>query len=421
MRIHLPDNVKFIIKTLQENGYEAFAVGGCVRDSILGRIPEDWDITTSAKPEQTKALFRRTIDTGIEHGTVTIMLGKEGYEVTTYRIDGAYEDSRHPKEVSFTTNLEEDLKRRDFTINAMAYNDVVGIVDIFGGLADIEDRTIRAVGEARERFSEDALRILRAVRFAAQLDYRIENITFEAIKEFAPKLVNISAERIHTELSKLLLSKYPEIISIADESRILDYVMKEYSNLSIEEKKKTLKALKIATDEEFIFEKKETLSLRMAILMHRFAGKEEKGEEILRRLKLDNETISYVKRLVKYYDTELLEEPAYIRRLVVECGQDLMELLFAIKKCISLAEPEAKEGIEKIDRVRNIYYKILDAGDCINMKDMMLSGNDLIKAGMQPGRQMGQVLNYLFSEVLKDPEKNNKDILLEMAFNYDKE
>ena len=167
-KIDIPDSVKLIIDVLEKNGYEAFAVGGCVRDTILNRKPQDWDITTSALPNQVKELFNRTIDTGIEHGTVTVMMKRVGYEVTTYRIDGEYNDSRHPESVEFTVNLIEDLKRRDFTINAMAYNPNVGLVDAFGGIDDIKNKVIRCVGQAEERFTEDALRILRAVRFSAQ-------------------------------------------------------------------------------------------------------------------------------------------------------------------------------------------------------------------------------------------------------------
>ena len=203
-RIQLPENVKYIIDTIMDAGYEAYAVGGCIRDSILGRVPDDWDITTSASPYQVKELFRRTIDTGIKHGTVTVMLDKEGYEVTTYRIDGEYEDSRHPKEVIFTANLKGDLKRRDFTINAMAYNEKTGLVDIFGGMNDIAQKIIRCVGSPMERFTEDALRMMRAVRFSAQLGYEIEKVTAVAIKKLAPNLSKISAERIQTELVKLV-------------------------------------------------------------------------------------------------------------------------------------------------------------------------------------------------------------------------
>jgi tRNA nucleotidyltransferase (CCA-adding enzyme) len=206
IKMKLPGQVHKIITTLQDHGYEAYAVGGCVRDSILGRIPGDWDITTSAMPEETKALFERTFDTGIEHGTITVLLDGEGFEVTTYRIDGEYEDSRHPKEVTFTRSLNEHLLRRDFTINAMAYNEKEGLVDIIGGIEDIERKTIRCVGDANARFSEDALRILRGIRFAAQLGFEIEEETKAGMTELAPTLKKISAERIQVELVKLLVS-----------------------------------------------------------------------------------------------------------------------------------------------------------------------------------------------------------------------
>ena len=218
MHISLPEKVENIISTIEANGFEAYAVGGCVRDSILGRIPDDWDITTSASPQQVKALFRHTIDTGIQHGTVTVMLGREGFEVTTYRIDGEYEDSRHPKEVTFTSNLREDLKRRDFTINAMAYNNRTGLVDAFGGLEDMERKLIRCVGESQERFEEDALRMMRAVRFSAQLGYAIEEGTEQAIRKMAGNLGHISAERIQTELVKLLVSPHPDYLRICYET-----------------------------------------------------------------------------------------------------------------------------------------------------------------------------------------------------------
>ena len=211
-KIQLPSDVVWIIHKLQENGKEAFAVGGCVRDSILGKKPKDWDITTSASPEEVKKIFKKTVDTGILHGTVTVMMGKIGYEVTTYRIDGEYEDNRHPKTVTFTENLVEDLKRRDFTINAMAYNEKVGLVDVFKGRDDLEKGVIRCVGIAKERFEEDALRMLRAVRFSAQLNFEIEEKTKDAIKELSSNLSFVSKERIQTELMKLLVSDNPEKI-----------------------------------------------------------------------------------------------------------------------------------------------------------------------------------------------------------------
>lgn len=202
----IPSKAAEIIQELAAHGFEAYAVGGCVRDSILGRKPEDWDITTSARPEQVKAIFPRTVDTGIEHGTVTVLMDREHFEVTTYRVDGEYEDHRHPKEVTFTASLEEDLKRRDFTINAMAYNPETGLVDIFNGIEDLKNQVIRCVGDPGERFDEDALRILRAIRFSAQLGFQIDAATQRAMSERAKDLKEVSAERIRVELVKLLVS-----------------------------------------------------------------------------------------------------------------------------------------------------------------------------------------------------------------------
>ena len=227
MKISLPKDVEYIINTLQRAGYEAYAVGGCVRDTILNREPDDWDITTSAKPMEIKRLFPVTIDTGIQHGTVTVLKNHVGYEVTTYRIDGEYADNRHPKEVIFTANLKEDLLRRDFTINAMAYNHEEGIIDEYGGLDDIRDGIIRCVGNPYDRFSEDALRIMRAVRFSAQLGYRIEEETSKAIIKLSPNLASISAERINTELTKLLLSPNPDYLRDAYRLGITGVVLPE--------------------------------------------------------------------------------------------------------------------------------------------------------------------------------------------------
>ena len=228
MQIKIPQNVEKIIKTLEAAGFEAYAVGGCVRDSLLGRTPNDWDITTSALPEDVKGLFRKTFDTGIKHGTVSVLLDQTVYEVTTYRIDGEYDDSRHPKNVVFTKSLSEDLKRRDFTINAMAYNPSSGIVDLFNGREDIEKKIIRCVGDPNERFGEDALRIMRAVRFAAQLSYDIDKETAEAIKKLAPTLENISAERKREELLKIILSDNPGYLMKAYELGITKVIFPEF-------------------------------------------------------------------------------------------------------------------------------------------------------------------------------------------------
>ena len=329
--IELPERVKEILDTIMEAGYEAYAVGGCIRDSILGRKPNDWDITTSASPYEIKELFRRTVDTGIQHGTVTVMMDKEGFEVTTYRIDGDYKDGRHPSEVTFTASLKEDLRRRDFTINAMAYNEQNGLVDIFGGMQDIADGVIRCVGEPRERFSEDALRIMRAVRFSAQLGYRIEEKTKAAIEELALALKKISAERIQVELVKLVTSKHPEELLTAYETGITSVILPEF-DLCMETEQHnphhlynvgmhTIHAMEVIPADKV---------LRLAMLFHdmgkpvcretdergidHFHGHPQVSEEItgkvLRRLKFDNDTVYMVKKLVKldYVDTHFKNE-----------------------------------------------------------------------------------------------------------------
>ena len=228
MTINIPQKAEQILRTLNEAGYEAYVVGGCVRDSILNRVPGDWDITTSALPEQVKALFHRTVDTGIQHGTVTVMMGKEGFEVTTYRVDGEYHDGRHPDAVTFTRSLEEDLKRRDFTINAMAYHPEHGLVDLFSGMEDINRKIIRCVGDPVERFTEDALRMLRAVRFSAQLGFTVEENTKAALARMSGNLEHVSAERIQTELVKLLVSDHPDYLRTAWETGLTREFLPEF-------------------------------------------------------------------------------------------------------------------------------------------------------------------------------------------------
>ena len=228
MTINIPQKAAQILRTLNAAGYEAYVVGGCVRDSILNRVPGDWDITTSALPEQVYELFHRTVDTGIQHGTVTVMMDKEGFEVTTYRVDGEYHDGRHPDAVTFTRSLEEDLKRRDFTINAMAYHPEHGLVDLFGGMEDIDQKIIRCVGNPVERFTEDALRMLRAVRFSAQLGFTVEENTKAALARMAGNLEHVSAERIQTELVKLLVSDHPDYLRTAWETGLTREFLPEF-------------------------------------------------------------------------------------------------------------------------------------------------------------------------------------------------
>lgn len=413
MRIQIPSHVEYIIGKLNQNGYEAFAVGGCVRDTLLGRTPGDWDITTSARPEQVKALFRRTIDTGIQHGTVTVMLERTGYEVTTYRIDGEYEDGRHPRQVEFTSDLLEDLKRRDFTINAMAYSHETGIVDAFGGMEDLEKRVIRCVGEPIERFEEDALRILRAIRFSAQLDFSIEEKTREAITRIAPNLAKVSRERIQMELTKLLCSDHPEQIRQVYETGISRYVSEEFSCLPWE-KAEISPAL---PKEKYV---RWAAFLRCAcpteqgawqtdLSCEKAAGKnfcEERekavrtGGKILRDLKLDNETIGRVKTLTSW------------------CGEKLLPEAPSVRRAMSKMEPEVWDALVELnqygDEILCLTKEIRAAGDCLDLKHLAVNGRDLMSAGVRPGKDMGEILNRMLQEVLERPENNQKEILMSM-------
>lgn len=438
MQIELPEKVKLIIHTLTAAGFEAYAVGGCIRDSLLGRIPQDWDITTSAFPEQVKALFRKTIDTGIKHGTVTVLMDREGFEVTTYRIDGEYEDARHPKEVIFTRNLTEDLKRRDFTINAMAYNESNGLVDAFDGAGDLKRRVIRCVGNPRERFTEDALRMLRAVRFGAQLGFSIEEHTKVAIGELAPSLKRISAERIQTELVKLLVSDHPEEVRTLYETGIsreifpwLDEMMNTKQNnphhcYTVGEH--TLVTLKNVPADKVLrltmlfhdMAKPRCLTVDEAGIYH-FKGHPQEGArmagEVMRQLKFDNDTIARVKALILWHDDNPPVTPANIRRAIHRVGLRQYPDLFAVKRADAMGKNPSQQAdmLAYIDDYEAQYRQIIEEEQCISLKELAVDGSDLIAAGMKPGKNIGETLDYLLRRVLENPEYNNRETLLKLA------
>ncbi|MGN0335275.1 MAG: CCA tRNA nucleotidyltransferase [Lachnospiraceae bacterium] len=438
MSIQMPQEVRFIIERLEAAGFEAFAVGGCIRDAVLGRVPADWDITTSAMPEQVKSLFSHTIDTGIQHGTVTVMIDHAGYEVTTYRIDGEYEDARHPKEVSFTSDLIEDLKRRDFTINAMAYNERAGLVDAFEGISDLEHRIIRCVGEAKERFSEDALRMLRAVRFSAQLGFSIEEHTREAISELAGSLSKISAERIRTELVKLLVSDHPDYLRIAFETGITAVVLPEF-DLCMHQVQNhpyhmdtvgehTLKSL---------FNVPKDPVLRLTMLFHDFGkpacfledekgishfyGHQEVGSRmaagIMRRLKFDNDTTDKVKKLVAEHDRNIINRPNDVRRAVSKIGKELFPYYLQVRRADILAQnPQMQtERLKALEELEELYEQVIAQGEAVCVRDLSVNGRDLIREGIPQGKRIGEVLNALLEICLEEPEKNTKEQLLEIV------
>ena len=389
VRIQLPYEVEWVIGKIRDAGYEAFAVGGCVRDTLLGRTPEDWDVTTSARPEAVKAIFERTVDTGLQHGTVTVLKNRKGYEVTTYRIDGEYHDGRHPDSVEFTPNLLEDLKRRDFTINAMAYSHETGIVDEFGGMEDLKAGIVRCVGRPEDRFTEDALRLLRALRFSAQLGFKIEESTYAAIKTIAPNLAKVSKERVQAELTKLLLSAHPERILLLKETGLSAQIVPGFD----------------AVFAPALFSKLSRLPAEKSL---RWAGfllcqSTKQAEAVLKGLKMDNETIGNVSRMIEgAKETLPLEKPA-IRRAMSRYTPYQLEGALKLKEL--MGSPDAGE-------IRRLREEIIRDGDCVSLKDLAVKGRDLLEAGVERGPMVGEILNHLFDLVLLHPEKNDRELLL---------
>ncbi|MGN1318716.1 MAG: CCA tRNA nucleotidyltransferase [Lachnospirales bacterium] len=376
----LPDSVKYIISKLNKEGFEGYVVGGCVRDYIMGITPHDYDITTSAKPMDIKRIFSHTIDTGIEHGTVTVVVNKENFEITTYRIDGEYEDNRHPKEVIFTNKLEGDLSRRDFTVNAIAYNDNEGFVDIFGGIGDIKNKIIRGVGDADRRFKEDALRMMRALRFSAQLDFKIEDNTFNAIKNNSSLIKNISMERIREELFKLILSDNNERLALLYESGMTEYFCSELYEI-----------LGNCNDDfyKFLNSSPKDIASRLAYV---FKGYDIK--KILKNLKTDNKTINKAYIIEKYFDFEVKMEYD-IRKLISLTGEYCADLLRLRKEDLTL------------------FNKAIENKWCCSIKDLAIKGEDLIKLNYK-GKEIGEKLNFALQYVLENPDKNNKEDIIKV-------
>lgn len=503
-KIKLPSNVEYIIAELERAGYEAYAVGGCVRDRLLGRVPGDWDITTSARPEQVKAVFRRTIDTGIQHGTVTVLMPAEqaggthadssvageasgiradarraasqsgrsaaahagrsvehpaaksapvweGYEVTTYRIDGAYLDGRHPSAVQFTPSLHEDLARRDFTINAMAVNDRSGIVDDFGGLEDLGRRVVRAVGEPELRFQEDALRMLRALRFSAQLGFDIDPATWQAVRKLAPNLQHVSKERIAVELTKLLVSDHPEHIALVSTSGLSEYISEHFADAFHD-------AIG-APDDYPVYpwmpsDLPDERYVRWGVFLR---GVPDRARGILRELKMDNDTIAKAGTVAQLFLEPLPDSRYKIRKKLSEIGYETYENYLRAVACLLRAARDAEwmkpyldaacpkeEAVimpccqtatkpdsacrapekhedrtaELLDRVRRVQFEVAAirvAGDCIELKNLEISGQELMAIGIPRGPEIGRTLHALLDQVLQDPSQNHRERLIELA------
>lgn len=450
----MPAGARYIIEQLNNAGFEAYIVGGCVRDSLLNKYPNDWDITTSAKPEQVKQIFGRTIDTGIQHGTVTVVVDRMHagnvddnsevpytFEVTTYRVDGEYRDHRRPEEVTFTASLKEDLQRRDFTINAMAYNDQEGIVDIFGGMEDLDRGIVRCVGNPRDRFDEDALRILRAVRFAAQLGFIIDDPTRKAMADQAHFLSSISAERIQVELTKLITSDNPDMLVDAYELGLTAVILPEFDEMMKTAQNNPYHKYNVGIHTiEVMKHTPKDMTLRYSALLHdvgkpstrttdetgvdHFYGHQQKSadmaRQILRRLRLDNNTINRACKLILNHDYGLsgIGDKAF-RRFLNEIGAEnfLDFMLIRTADIAGQSDYRLEERLENLQRMKEMYQDFLDKKQCVTMADLAIDGKALIELGMKPGRELGQILRQLLDMVIENPELNTREQLEAIAIN----
>lgn len=442
MKFEIPADANKLIKKLQDNGFSAYVVGGCVRDFILGLTPHDWDICTSATPNQILEVFKcyKIIETGLQHGTVTIVLNGEQYEITTYRIDGEYTDNRRPDSVEFTTDLVEDLRRRDFTMNAIAYNETYGMIDPFGGLTDIKNKTIKCVGSAKERFSEDTLRILRAIRFAAQLDFTIDEDTDSEIHKQYNSLNNISMERITSEFCKIVKSKsFPRLIELYKD--VFSFIVPEINDMIGFKQNNpyhiydvfdhTVAAIKNCDSEDLI--------TRLATLFHdigkphcfqdgedghrHFKGhgkvSAEMTDKIMRRMKFDNDTREKVVELVTYHDSIFNVGEKYIKRWLNKIGEDQFRRLIVLRRADIKAQNPiyAKERLEKVDNVELSLEKVLEENLCFTLKDLAVNGRDLIELGYKQSKEIGVVLNNLLEKVIDGDVANDKEELLKIVNN----
>ena len=382
MNIIIPEEVRYIIDTLESNGYEAYAVGGCVRDSISGTEPKDWDICTPALPEQTIKFFagHNIIETGLQHGTITLRINHKSFEVTTYRVDGVYTDNRRPDKVGFVNDLRTDLSRRDFTVNAMAYNPEKGIIDFFGGVKDLNSGIIKCVGDPNKRFQEDALRIMRAMRFASVLGFEIENKTSQAMLENKNLLQNISAERISAELNKMItgknirniLSRHISVIAeiIPEISAVTDFI--GFTGLE------NIPA---------------AVALRLTMLFCDINIESETAKKILRRLKYDRKTVETVSQLILYYGFDILTERKHIKKWLNRIGEERFRQLLEIKKA---------------DEIKFLLNEIIEQKQCFSLKDLALNGGDLIALKITESKKIGEILNKLLNMVIDEKIENDK-------------
>ncbi len=439
MKIELPDYIKTAINNLSRGGFKAYAVGGCVRDSIMGNIPHDWDLCTDALPDEVIATFSeyKAIGTGLKHGTVTVVIDDMPVEITTFRIDGVYSDSRRPDSVKFVRSLKEDISRRDFTINAIAYSDTEGLIDLFCGKEDIENRLIRCVGEPEKRFSEDALRIMRALRFSSCLGFFIEEKTSLAIIENKKLIDSVAPERISVELDKLLLGdnvaevmrKYREVIAqiIPEIKPCFDFSQKNPHH-SLDVYEHIIKSIASIPKDRI---------LRLTMLLHDIGKPEcfsvdEKGighfkghqkvsaqiaKEVLRRLRYDNDTISLVTTLITEHDNRIPPEKKAVKRFLSKYGYEFFKLQTEIRRadCHAQSPMLLKQKLGQIDDVTKLAEEILAQGECFSIKDLKIKGDDLLKIGFIEGKDIGDVLNRLLDGVIVGEFENTEEVLIYKA------
>ena len=460
----IPKSVNLILSELHRHGFEAYAVGGCVRDMLLGREPEDWDITTSAEPPEIKEIFPVTIDTGIEHGTVTVRMDGANYEVTTFRTDGEYRDHRRPEEVHFTKSLKEDLLRRDFTINAMAWDGGLsdsesgesapaGIIDLYGGQQDLADGIIRCVGDPDERFEEDALRILRAFRFAAKLTkpepgdgegeqenaagqmFTIDPATRSAVTAHREELRYISAERIQMEMTKIITSEHPEVLRDMYELGVTEVILPEFDRMM--ETPQNFRFHFLDVGEHTILAMRNIppeTHLRWTMLLHdtgkpqcrvtdengedHFRGHPAVGAEIARdvmnRMKMDNATKDKVIRLVRCHDDRMPAEKRTVRRAIARIGTDLFEDYCRVRRADVLAQSKYRfdEKMANLDGIEELYRQIMEERECVTLAALAVGGEDLIAAGLKPGPQIGKALRQMLDWVIEEPSLNDRETLM---------
>ncbi len=438
MEIEISEGARRIIKILNLKGFEAYVVGGAVRDCFMKKTPHDFDIATNALPQDIKKTFPKTVDIGIKHGTVAVMDNNTCYEVTTFRTDGEYLDSRHPCDVQFVSDLRSDMLRRDFTINALAYNDQSGIIDCVGGVRDIENKSIRCVGDPEKRFREDALRMMRAVRFSVVLGFEIEQNTAAAIKKCAILIKKISAERIREEIEKILRSENPGGIIKLHELGLLQYIIPELDIcFSVPQKNK----YHIYNVGEHIIhataESADDITIRWAALLHdigkplcksvdqngiiHFYGHHRESvrlaDDILHRLRLDNESRKNILLLIENHDIRIDPNPVSVKRVMARLGEDLFLKLLMLQEADNRAKNPKylDDKLNRLSEVRLIYRKVLSERQPYMASDLVINGRDLIKIGFRAGREIGDTLRQLLDEVLINPSLNKREYLMMRA------